>query len=225
MIKALIFDVDGTLVDTVDLHARAWAEAFRRFGRHVAFHDVRQQIGKGGDQLIPVFLPPVEARTLGDEIESWRGRLYRQQYMPMARAFPKVRQLFERVKDAGQKIALGSSCKGEELGYYKRLTRIEDLVDAETSAEDADKSKPHPDILTAALKKLEPIQPAEAIVIGDSPYDAEAAAKLGLRAIGLRCGGFAEDELRRAGCVAIYNDPADLLENYDASPAAPGSFR
>lgn len=223
MVKALIFDVDGTLVDTVDLHARAWVEAFRRFGRHVAFHDVRKQIGKGADQLIPVFLPPDEVKRIGHDLDDWRGRLYRRQYMPMARPFPKVRQLFERVKRAGQRIALASSCKRDELEYYKRVAEIEDLVDAETSADDADKSKPYPDIFAAALGKLAPIQPVEAIAIGDAPYDAEAAGKLGLRSIGLRSGGFAEEELQRAGYIAIYDNPADLLENYDASPAAPRS--
>lgn len=219
MVKAIIFDVDGTLVDTVDLHARAWAEAFRHFGRHVAFHDVRQQIGKGADQLMPVFLPPDEVKRIGQELDDWRGRLYRQQYLPRARAFPQVRPLLERVRSAGQKIALASSCKRDELEHYKRLARIEDLVDAETSVDDAEKSKPYPDIFVAALNKLAPIRPAEAIAIGDAPYDAEAARKIGLRAIGLRCGGFTEDELRRAGFVAIYDDPADLLKNYDASPA------
>ncbi len=220
MLKGLIFDVDGTLVDTVDLHARAWAEAFRHFGRHVAFHEVRQQIGKGGDQLIPVFLPPAEVKRIGQELDEWRGRLYRRQYMPMARSFPKVRQLFERIRSTGRKIAVASSSKRDELDHYKRLAEIEDLVDAETSADDAEKSKPHPDIFAAALKKLGPVGPDEALVVGDTPYDAEAAAKLGMVAIGLRCGGFPEDDLRRAGCVAIYNDPADLLKHYASSPAA-----
>jgi HAD superfamily hydrolase (TIGR01549 family) len=223
MVKALIFDIDGTLVDTVDLHARAWADAFRHFGRHVAFHDVRQQIGKGGDQLIPVFLPPEEVKRIGAELDHWRGRLYQQRYLPMARAFPKVRQLFERAKAAGQKIALASSCKRDELENYMRLAQVEDLIDAETSADDAERSKPYPDIFVAALNKLAPIRPAEAVVIGDAPYDGQAARRLGLRAVGLRCGGFAEEDLRRAGCVAIYNDPADLLKNYEISPAAPDS--
>jgi HAD superfamily hydrolase (TIGR01549 family) len=221
MAKALIFDVDGTLVDTVDLHARAWVEAFRRFGRHVALHDMRRQIGRGADQLIPVFLPDEEVKRIGEDLDEWHGRLYRQRYMPTARAFPMVREVFEMAKRSGQKTALASSGKREELERYKRLAQIEDLVDVETSSDDADRSKPFPDIFAAVLRKLVPIQPADAIVIGDTPYDAEAAGKLGLRTIGLRCGCFTGEELRQAGCVAIYDDVADLLKHYYESPAGP----
>jgi len=98
------------------------------------------------------------------------------------------------------------------------LARITDLVEEETSADDAEKSKPHPDIFEAVLAELGDLKPHEAIVIGDTPYDAEAASKINLRTIGVLCGGFPETDLRAAGCVDIYRDPADLLERYDASP-------
>ncbi len=220
MIQAVIFDIDGTLVDSVDLHARAWQAAFRHFGREIQFEEVRHQIGKGGDQLMPVFFSDDELERFGDEMEKYRGELFKREYMPRVRAFPQVRELFERIKADGKRLALASSAKKEELKTYKKLVRIEDLIEAETSADDAEKSKPHPDIFRATLDQLGDIEASEVIVVGDTPYDAQAASKINLRTIGVRCGGFPERELRDAGCVAIYQDPADLLARYDDSPIA-----
>ena len=220
MFKAVIFDIDGTLVDSVDLHARAWQEAFERFGKHFAFEDVRYQIGKGGDQLLPVFLSEGEIEKFGEELTEYRGELFKREYLARVVAFPSVRELFERVLRDGKKIALASSAKKDELTEYKRIANIEDLVEEETSADDAEKSKPHPDIFEAALEQLGDVKPADAIVVGDTPYDAEAALKAGLHTIGVLSGGFPEEDLRAAGCVRIYKDAADLLANYDTSPLA-----
>ena len=220
MLKAIIFDIDGTLVDSVDLHARAWQEAFRKFGREVEFERVRHQIGKGGDQLMPVFFSKEELKRFGEELEKYRGELYKREYLSQVRAFPQVRELFERIRQDGLRIALASSAKKDELKTYKEIARITDLVEEETSADDADKSKPHPDIFEAALASLGDVEADEAIVIGDTPYDAEAAGKIKLRTIGVLCGGFPEAELRAAGCTDIYRAPADLLARYDASPLA-----
>lgn len=215
MIKAVIFDIDGTLVDSVDLHARAWQETFRHFGKDIPYERVRHQIGKGGDQLMPVFFSKEEVEELGSEMEKYRGELYQRDYLPRVRAFPNVRELFLRIKADGKRIALASSAKEDELGAYKKITNIEDLVEEETSSDDADKSKPHPDIFEAVMERLGGIEPLEAMVIGDTPYDAEAAGKAGLRTIGVLCGGFPEAELMAAGCVQIYKDPADLLARYE----------
>jgi HAD superfamily hydrolase (TIGR01549 family) len=220
--KAIIFDVDGTLVDTVDLHAASWAETLRHFGRDVTHEEVRRQIGKGGDQLMPVFLPPEVVERRGEEIESFRKDLYMREYIGKARPFPGVPELFRRIRAAGQRVVLASSAKGEELEHYKRLSGIAELLDGATSADDAERSKPFPDIFLAALDRLSPIGAAEAVVVGDTPYDAEAAMKAGIRPVGVLCGGFPEAELRAAGCVAIYRDPAELLARYDRSPLAAG---
>ena len=131
------------------------------------------------------------------------------------RPFPKVRELFQRILKDDLRIALASSAKEEELKEYKKIARIEDLVEEETSADDADKSKPHPDIFAAALERLGDVKPSEAIVVGDTPYDAQAAGKIDIRSIGVLCGGFPEAELRAAGCVEIYRDPSDLLARYE----------
>ena len=220
MIKAVIFDVDGTLVDTVDLHASAWVEALRHFGFEVAFDDMRAQIGKGGDQILHGLLPPEALERRREEIEAFRAELFKRESLPKARAFPGVRRLFEHIRAAGQRAVLASSGKEDEVEGYKKLADIADLVEAATSSDEAERSKPFPDIFQAALHKLSPLSAHETMVIGDTPYDAEAARNAGLRMVGVLSGGFSEEALREAGCVAIYRDPEDLLRNYDSSPLA-----
>lgn len=222
MTKAVIFDVDGTLVDSVALHARSWADAFRDLGHEIGFDEIRRQIGKGGDQLLPVFLSSDEIAAHGEALEARRSDILKERYLPQVTPFPGVRALFERILGHGQRIALASSAKSDELQTYKRLAQIEDLVDIETTSDDAESSKPEPDIFEAALARLDGIDPRDIIVVGDTPYDAEAAAKAGLRTIGLRGGGWSDDELTRAGCIAVYSDPADLLAHFDTSPLVGG---
>lgn len=218
MLRAAIFDMDGTLVDSVDFHAEAWQRAFAQFGYDVPFEKVRSQIGKGGDELMPVFVPKKDLKRIGEDMEKWRAELFRREYLPRVKAFPKVRELFERLKQDGWKLALASSSNKKDLEQYKKIANIGDLLEANTSADDAERSKPHPDIFAAALEHLGGVKPEEAVVIGDTPYDAEAAGKLGIRErIGVLCGGFPEEDLRKAGCTAIYRDPADLLERYAES--------
>ncbi|HEX7997249.1 MAG TPA: HAD family hydrolase [Pyrinomonadaceae bacterium] len=217
MIKAVIFDIDGTLVDSVDLHAQAWKETFKHYGKDIPYEQVRHQIGKGGDQLMPVFFSQDELDEFGEEMEEYRGKIYKRDYLRRVRAFPQVRELFLKIKTDGKRLALASSAKEDELAAYKKLAQIEDLVEEETSADDAEKSKPHPDIFEAALEQLGGLAPEEVIVVGDTPYDAEAARKIRLRTIGVLCGGFPETELDAAGCIAIYEDPADLLARYNES--------
>ena len=218
MITVVIFDIDGTLVDSVDLHAEAWAVTFAKYGKPIAVNIVRRQIGKGSDQLLPVFFSQTELQEFGEAMEKERGELFKRDYLPRVTAFPKTRELFERIRQEGAQIALASSAQEAEIQVYKQLARIEDLLAGETSADDVEKSKPHPDIFAAALKEVENPPVEEVLVVGDTPYDAEAAGKLNLRTIGVLSGGWTEEELRRAGCVAIYRDPSDLLAHYAESP-------
>jgi HAD superfamily hydrolase (TIGR01549 family) len=217
MIKAVVFDIDGTLVDSVDLHAQAWKETFKQYGKDIPYQQVRHQIGKGSDQLLPVFFSQEELDEFGEEMEEYRSKIFKRDYLPRVRAFPEVRELFLKIKGDGKRIALASSAKEDELKTYKKIAEIEDLVEEETSADDVDKSKPHPDIFAAALKELGDVAHSEVIVVGDTPYDAEAAGKIRLRTIGVLSGGFPEAELDAAGCMAIYRDPADLLAHYEES--------
>ena len=218
MIKAVIFDVDGTLIDSVDQHARAWQDALVEFGHDVPFDRIRSQIGKGGDQLMPVFLSDEQIERVGDALQERRGEILKQRYLPTIKAFPDARALFERLREHGVLRVLASSAKSEELQTYKKLAQIENLVDIETSSDDASKSKPHPDIFQAAMHRLGDVTPAEVMVVGDTPYDVDAARRAGLRTVGVLCGGFPEADLRDAGAVAIYRDPADLLAGFDNSP-------
>ena len=218
--QAAIFDIDGTLLDSVDFHAEAWRQAFLHFGRDFPFADIRSQIGKGGDQLLPVFLSEREVALVGKVIEKTRGEIFKREFLPRVKPFPGVRPLFERMKRDGLKIALASSSKREEVAHYAKLLEIEDLIETGTSTDDAKKSKPEPDIFEAAMDKLGSPAARRCVVIGDTPYDAEAAEKAGIKTVGVLCGGFPEEELRKAGAVAVFRDPADLLRRYDESPLA-----
>ena len=220
--KAAIFDIDGTLVDSVDIHAEVWQRVLAEFGKNVSFADVRRQIGKGSDTLLPEFLSREELAQKGKEISEHRAELFKREYLSRVRPFPKVAELLRRIRREGVRIALASSSKADEVVHYKEICGIKDLVDAETSADDAEKSKPYPDIFEAALAKLPGVTAAEALAVGDTPYDAEAAAKNGIQTIGLLSGGFPEEDLRSAGVIAIYRDCADLLERFESSPFMAG---
>jgi HAD superfamily hydrolase (TIGR01509 family) len=214
VIKTVIFDIDGTLLDSVDLHAQAWHEAFQHFGKIIPVEQVREQIGKGGDQLLPVFLSKEELQAFGKKLEEYRSDLWKKNFIQRVKLFPAVRPLFETLKNRGIARALASSSKKDELDHYKRVLQIEDLVETNTSADDAERSKPHPDIFQAALERAG-ADPRHSVAVGDTPYDAEAAGKAAMQTIGVLCGGFPEAWLRDAGCIAIYRDPADLLEHLD----------
>jgi HAD superfamily hydrolase (TIGR01549 family) len=216
MLKALIFDIDGTIIDSVGAHIEAWKRAFARFGKEVSDDDIRHHIGEGSDDMLPVFFSSEELRRLRPDLENYRSELFKREYLPRLKAFPKVRDLFEGIKNDGKKIALGSTAKGEEVNIYKEIARIADLVDCAVSSEEVAESKPHSDIYGVALEKLGNMAPAEVIAIGDTAYDVEAAAKKHICTIGLLRGGGTREELQRAGAVALYQDPADLLAHWVA---------
>lgn len=215
---AILFDIDGTLLDSVDLHARAWQEAFLAFGKDIPFEAVRSQIGKGGDQLLPVFLSPAELAASGKEIERWRSDWWKLRYMHEVRPFPRVRPLFAAVRGRGWTPVLASSAKEDELAFYVRVLEVADLIEGKTSKDDVTRSKPHPDIFAAALDRVPAREQPGSWVVGDSPWDGLAASRLGLPMVGFRCGGFPEAELRTTGARQIFDGPEDLLAHLDQSP-------
>lgn len=219
MLRAVIFDVDGTLIDSNDLHAQAWQRAFQHFGFKIPFHRLRSQVGKGGDNYIPHFLTPEDSAKFGKELDHYKSELFKREYESEVTPFGGVRKLFERIRNEDIRIALATSAKGEELARYEQILDVEDLIDERTSKNDATRSKPAPDVFATALGRLG-IPAGDAIAVGDTPYDAEACATLGLRIIGMLCGGFSEADLLQAGCFAIYYEPADLLARFDRSPLA-----
>jgi len=215
MIEAFIFDVDGTLIDSNDFHARTWQKAFEKYGKKISFERIRPHIGKGADTLLPEFLSEKEIKEFGDDVADTRGEIFKNEYLSRVKPFPKVRELFRKIKDDGKRIALASSANEDEVEAYKKIANVEDLIEKSTSADDAEKSKPEPDIFEAALKLLGNPKLENVLVVGDTPYDAEAATKAKLKIVGVLCGGFPEKDLREKGCIEIYQDPADLLESYE----------
>lgn len=216
MIEAVLCDIDGTLVQSNWLHASAWKDAFAQIDIGVSQEDVRRQIGKGGDELIPVFVPWWKREAVEQPLKRYREFLFREQYLSQVKAFPKVRELLQHMKQAGIKVSLASSAHQKDLEDYKRTTNIEDLVEESSSSDDASRSKPHPDIFEATLKKLG-VQPKNALALGDTPYDAEAAGKANVWTVGVTTGGWSESELLAAGCIEVYQDVAELLENFERS--------
>jgi HAD superfamily hydrolase (TIGR01509 family) len=213
--KAVIFDVDGTLVDSNDLHIEAWREAFAHYGIGLTYEQVHAQMGKGGDQLIPVFCSKEQVEKFGDQLEKLRVEIFTRDYLPQVRPFPKVRELFERLRADGLQIALATSAREIELETHLRKLDVGDLVDYATSADDAEHSKPCPDIFEAALAGLDDVLPSQAIVVGDTPYDVTAAARAGMKTVAVLSGGFTEETLLQAGAVAVFLDVTDLLERCD----------
>ncbi len=213
-LKAVLLDVDGTLVDSNDAHAQAWFEVLQGNGYSVSLERVRELIGEGGDKLIPQVtkLDPEshEAKRLGVE----RGALFRRVYLPQLRAFPKAEALVQRFSAAGLRLVVASSASREELRPLLELCGALPFIAHETSADEAAHSKPDPDIVQAALSKAG-CGPGEAVMLGDTPYDVAAASKAGVRAIALRSGGHPDAALSKA--IAIYDDVADLLAHFETS--------
>ena len=214
MIGAVLFDVDGTLVDSNLLHATAWRDAFRHFGVELPLDTIRKQIGKGGDNLIPTLLPKEMVERRQEEIEAYRSELFQHCYLPEVVPFPGVRALFERLYADDIRIVLATSSKQAELRFHESLIGCEDLVSAAISKDDVERSKPCPEIFEAALEKIRPIEKTHVRVVGDSPWDVKAACRIRLETIGVLCGGYAEEELREAGARAVYGGPEDLLAHY-----------
>ena len=215
-VLAVLFDIDGTLIDSNEDHVTAWAFAFREEGRPQEVDEIRGQIGKGGDLLVPSLLPDADD-IIRARIADRHGNHFKASYLDHVRPFDGAAELIRKVHATGRKVVLASSAKQEELDHYVRLLDIGDCVAASTSVDDVCTSKPAPDIFARALEKVG-LEPAQAIVVGDTVYDLEAASRVGIAAVGLTSGPFDEKQMRDAGAVAIFPDVAALLRNFDQSP-------
>ena len=212
---AVILDVDGTLVDSNDAHAHAWVEAFAEHGIAVAFDNVRRSIGMGGDKLMPKVSGLEDDSALGTDISSRRGEIFKTRYLDAIQPFPRTRELIQRLLADGFVLAVASSAQADELGPLLERAGVADLVPLRTSSDDADNSKPDPDIVVAAMRQTG-CEPARTIMLGDTAYDVAAARRAKIEIVGFECGGWTREAL--AGAVEVYKDPADLLEHYEASP-------
>ena len=211
----VLLDIDGTLVDSNDAHAHAWVRALAETGVRVDFTAVRRLIGKGGDKLLPEVAGIDAGSARGEAISQRRGEIFRTEYLPELRPFPGAKELLARMTSAGLELVAASSAQETELKELLRVCGADEFIEASTSSDDAKNSKPDPDIVRAALERLGH-PPERLVLLGDTPYDLEAAARAGVRVVALRCGGWGDADFK--GAVRIYDDPADLLARFDESP-------
>ncbi len=212
--KVVLLDVDGTLIDSNDAHAHAWVDVGKEFGYDIEFDHVRWLIGMGGDKVLPEVTGLEEESEEGQKVLARRGVIFRENYLSSLKPFDGARELLERLSRDGLKLIVATSASEEDLEGLLEQAGIEDLIDHAANSDDAEESKPAPDIVEAALKRGK-VEAREAIMIGDTPYDIGAATRAGVPVIGFRCGGWDTEDLR--GAVSVYDGPADLLAGYSMS--------
>lgn len=207
--KAVLLDIDGTLLDSNDAHAHAWVEVLTRHGHDVSFEIIRPLIGKGGDKLLREAVDVDSESAHGQAMTEERQQLFKSRYLSTLQATQGARELLERLQALGLELVIATSAGADELRDLLKQAGIDDLIDAAAGSSDAQESKPDPDIVQAALAKCRHA-PHEVFMLGDTPYDIEAAAVAGVISVALRSGGWWTDA-DLAGAVWVANDPADLL--------------
>jgi HAD superfamily hydrolase (TIGR01509 family) len=215
LLQGVIFDIDGTLVDSNDAHARSWVDTFAEAGYEVPFDVVRPLIGMGVDKLLPKTIDVRHDSKEGKKLLARRSEIFRKEYLPRLKPLPGSRALVLRVRADGLKPIVATSAKDAELKGLLQAAAVDDLMEEKATASDAKRSKPDPDIVQAAVEESG-IAKENLIMIGDTPYDVEAATRAGVKCIGFRSGDWNDSSLK--GTVAIYDGPADLLARYDESP-------
>ena len=218
MTKAVLFDIDGTLIDSNDAHARAWVAALAEAGHDVPFERVRPLIGMGGDRVLPLLVPGLtEDDEEGKAIAQRRLEIFKERELPHLRPTRGARALLEAVRARGARVVMATSAKGAELKDLLAVGDFEPLIDDASTSDDADSSKPAPDIVTASLKKAG-VDAHEAVMGGDTQYDVTAAHNAPVACVALLCGGNPRETLREAD--AVYDDPAELTVRLDVPPFA-----
>jgi len=208
----VLFDIDGTLVDSNDKHADCWVEAFAQFGKRVDWKEVRGNIGKGGDLLVPDLLDAREMRRFGEKLQKYRGELWKNRYIETVEPFPRIREQLRELHARGIKLALASSSNPDEVEYYVALLGIEDILEGSTSKGDAEVSKPSPGIFRAALERAGS-DATRTIAAGDTPYDVLAAHRIPLPIAAVLCGGFPRETLAKA--EFLFDDVGELVREID----------
>jgi HAD superfamily hydrolase (TIGR01509 family) len=211
-----VLDIDGTLVDTNYHHAIAWFRAFRQHGFVLPLWRIHRHIGMGGDQLVAALAGEGFDREQGDDVRAAEKVLY-MELIGEVQPLKGARELIEDLKGNGHTVVLASSAKSEELEHYLTLLDARSLADDWTDSSDVEATKPEPDLLLAALAKVD-AKPKDAVMIGDSTWDCEAAKRARVRSVGVLTGGFSEQELLDAGASRVYPAVEDLRQDLDASP-------
>jgi HAD superfamily hydrolase (TIGR01509 family) len=214
-IRAVLFDIDGTLLDSNDAHAHAWLDALRGHGRDVPYDLVRSKIGMGGDKLLAALAKIDHESEEGKSITERRVAILKAHYLADVGPFPGARSLVDRIRSRGIVCVTATSAKANDIADLLRAAAVADLMDLVVTSDDVDRSKPDPDLISAAVAKVG-MNPDEVLLIGDTPYDIEAAKRAGVATIAFRCGGWQDEALEDA--IAIYDGPADLAAQLDASP-------
>jgi HAD superfamily hydrolase (TIGR01509 family) len=215
VLKGVIFDIDGTLVASNDAHALSWVDTLAEIGMSVPFDVIWPMVGMGGDKLLPSATGIESDSAFGKQLTKRRWEIFTRDYLPHLEPTPGARDLVQRLKDDGFKLIVATSASGNELGPLLEAAGVAGLLTLTTSSSDAAESKPDPDIVQAAVRKSG-IAPEKLIMLGDTPYDVQAAIGAHVNLVGLLSGGWTIAEL--SGATAIYDHPADLLEWYDYSP-------
>jgi HAD superfamily hydrolase (TIGR01509 family) len=215
VLRGVIFDIDGTLVDSNEAHARSWVDAFQEIGYDVPYDVIWPMIGMGGDKLLPWATGIESESAFGKKLSKRRWEIFQRDYLPRLKPTRGARELVQRMKQDDLAMVVASSASGDELGALMEAAGVADLMEETTSSSDAEHSKPDPDIVQAAVRKSG-LDPDELIMLGDTPYDVEASIGANVKLVGLLCGGWTMLEL--SGATAIYDDPLDLLEWYEYSP-------
>ena len=211
-VKAVLFDVDGTLVDSTYLHTVAWWEAFAQAGHDVPMAPIHRAIGMGSDKILDALLPRDRDKDADDDLSTAHSALY-SVYWSRLRPLPGAAQLLRACHDQGLRVVLASSAAPDELEMLRGVLDADDAIDAATSAGDAESGKPSPDLVAIALKEAQ-AEPQKSVFVGDSVWDVRASGKAGVPCVGVLTGGSSRGELTEAGAVAAYDSPADLLERF-----------
>ncbi|UXM91558.1 HAD family hydrolase [Paenarthrobacter sp. JL.01a] len=212
--RGVLFDVDGTLIDSSYFHAMAWWQAFRREGFDVEMSAIHRCVGMGGDRLIQSLVSE-STEELQEALKSSHSAVF-STFWPALRTFDATRDLLAACSEAGLAVGLASSAQDRDLEVSRKLLDAGSSIDAWTSSNDAKESKPAPDILEACLEKLK-LSPKDVVFVGDAVWDVKAGAAIGVPVVALTCGGISEAELRDAGAAEVYDNPRHLLEKLEGS--------
>lgn len=212
MIKTILLDLDGTLLDSNEAHAQAWVEALSTFHFSVPFLKVKRLIGMGSDYLLPELIGLSAESELGKQIVEERGRIFREDYLPFLKPFLGARELVKKLKNCGFDLVVATSASQQDLSGTLKQAQIQDLIDVTTHSDEVTSSKPSPDIINRALQKTGS-SPHEALMLGDTPYDVKAAQNAGIPIIGFTCGGWAASDLE--GCLEVFHGPWDLINKFE----------
>jgi HAD superfamily hydrolase (TIGR01509 family) len=211
-LKAVILDIDGTLLWSNSAHAMAFTEAAENLGVEASYSKILERIGKGADKLIPEAFGIAENSVLGKKLARLKGKIFKERFLPHLGPTPGARELLQALKSKGLIRVVATSSQRKDVAQLLERARVKDLINDTTTADDAGDSKPDPDILQAAMEKID-ASPEQTVMVGDTPYDVEAANRASIRCLAVRCGGWNDQSL--SGAAAIYDDPADILSHFD----------